>query len=91
MWMFKILVLGLALYGGARLVRDIRAGRDALPERPRARGELISDAEVVVVAEVPIAPEVDPEGLAGMGEGIDLDANEAANRELREQREKLPR
>jgi hypothetical protein len=90
MWMFKILVLALATYGGTRLVRDVRTRRE-LPERARPRAELITDAEVVVVAEVPEAPAVDPEGLAGMGEGIDLDANEAARTELRAQREKLPR
>ena len=35
--------------------------------------------------------DVDPVALSGMGEGIDPDANAAAHREIREQREKLPR
>jgi hypothetical protein len=82
--MFKLLVLGLAAYGGVKLVRSVLADRDAarVIEDPS-----ITDAELVTDAGI---ADVDPVGLAGMGEGIDLDANEAANREIREQREKLP-
>jgi hypothetical protein len=50
----------------------------------------ITDADLV--AEIPPGiAEVDPEGLAQMGEGIDLDANEAAHESVREQRERLRR
>ena len=34
--------------------------------------------------------DVDPVPLTGMGEGIDVDANAAAHRDIRDQREKLP-
>lgn len=85
--MFKLLVLGLATYGGVKLVRSALAARD---EARAIDDPGIADAELVIVEVHAGIADVDPVGLSGMGEGIDLDANEAANTEVREQREKLP-
>jgi hypothetical protein len=92
MWMFKLLVLGLATYGGVKLVRSALAARDAARAEESFDDASITEAELVIVTvdPGPGMSDVDPVGLAGMGEGIDLDANQAASSEIREQREKLP-
>lgn len=48
------------------------------------REEIVTDAAIIGISEV------DPEPLAGMGEGIDPDAVDEAHRSVREQRERLP-
>lgn len=48
------------------------------------RYEIVTDAAIIGISEV------DPEPLAGMGEGIDPDAVDEAHRSVPEQRERLP-
>ena len=88
MWRFKLLVLGLAVYGGVVLVKRALARRELnwFPDDAR-----ITDADLVVVAVESGIADVDPEGLAQMGEGIDLDANAAAHADVAAQRDRFPR
>jgi hypothetical protein len=86
MWRFKLLVLGLAIYGGVVLVKRARARREASAFADVA-DDRITDADILIVG----IAEVDPEGLAQMGEGIDLDGNAAAHEDIRAQRDRFPR
>lgn len=96
MRILKLVVVGLAVVGAASLVQRARArlqARGAESEDTSIVGDdpSITDADLVVVAVESGIAEVDPEGLAQMGEGIDLDANEAAHESVTEQRGRMPR
>ncbi len=87
-----IKLLGIGLIVAAAITYDRqrlrRAGRlDAGVSGARGRGR---DVEVVTEAVIVGISEVDPEPLAGMGEGIDPEAVDEAHRSVLEQRERLP-
>lgn len=87
-----IKMLGLGLVVAAAITYDRqrlrRAGRlDVGSSGARDAGR---DLEVVTEAVIIGISEVDPEGLAGMGEGIDPDAVDEAHRSVRDQRDRLP-
>jgi hypothetical protein len=50
----------------------------------------VADIEIITESVIVGLADVDPEPLAGMGEGIDPDAVEEAHRSVKEQREGLP-
>jgi hypothetical protein len=95
-----IKMLGIGLIVAAAISYDRhqlrRAGRldagssgDPNAEGSAARGagrgsEVVTDAAIVGISDV------DPEPLAGMGEGIDPDAVDEAHRSVQEQRDRLP-
>jgi hypothetical protein len=87
-----IKMLGLGLIVAAAITYDRqrlrRAGR--LDVGPLGARDADRDLEVVTEAVIVGIAEVDPEPLAGMGEGIDPDAVDEAHRSVREQRERLP-
>lgn len=87
-----IKMLGLGLVVAAAITYDRqrlrRAGRlDVGSSGARGAGR---DLEVVTEAVIIGISEVDPEGLVGMGEGIDPDAVDEAHRSVRDQRDRLP-
>lgn len=87
-----IKMLGLGLIVAAAITYDRqrlrRAGRlDVLSSGARGASR---HAGVVTEAVIVGISEVDPEPLAGMGEGIDPDAVDEAHRSVREQRDRLP-
>ena len=91
MWRFKLVVLGLAVYGGVMLVKRARARLEASAFEDVTDDPSITEAELVIVAVESGISDVDPEGLMQMGEGIDLDANAAAHQDLQAQRDRFPR
>jgi hypothetical protein len=87
-----IKMLGLGLIVAAAITYDRqrlrRAGRlDVESSGGRDAGRTVG---VVTEAVIVGISEVDPEPLAGMGEGIDPDAVDEAHRSVREQRDRLP-
>ena len=91
MWRFKLLVLGLAIYGGAMLVKRAKTRIQASAFDDVGDDPSITEADLVIVAVESGIADVDPEGLAQMGEGIDLEANEAAFSDVRDLRDRFPR
>lgn len=92
MRIIKLVTLGLAIFGGVTLVQRVRARlSQGGGGEERATGyDDVSEADRVVVAVESGLAEVDPELLAQMGEGIDLDANERAHSELGALHERMP-
>ena len=91
MWRFKLAVLGLAVYGGVMLVKRARARLEASAFEDVGDDPSITEADLVSVAVESGIADVDPEGLAQMGEGIDLDANASAHADIKAQRDRFPR
>ena len=91
MWRFKLIVVGLAVYGAVMMVKRARARRGASAFEGVSDDPSITEADLVIVAVESGIAEVDPEGLMQMGEGIDLDANAAAHEDMKAQRDRFPR
>jgi hypothetical protein len=94
MRILKLVVAGLAIFGAVSLAQRVRhrmlRGRAVgEPELP-SEDPSITDADLVVIAVESGIADIDPEGLAQMGEGIDLDANEAAHESIASQRDRMP-
>lgn len=88
----KLLVLGSAIAGATYLRKHRAAGPIGEPQpSPDEELGMIPDADIIEEIVIVGISEVDPEEMTLFGEGIDLEANQAAHENVRDPRDRLPR